>query len=1030
MLYGHKILERVTDVKDILMSAESFAFDIESNTVPDDRCFRHFPDEITDSFRNYSSKYGVSFLADITHISFYVPGHPLMCLPGPKFEYDTGKCIANPGVAKFIKELFTREKPYTAICHNAVFDLRSIGGHIGFEIPAHQTIWDTYANGIRMMMAEGGSDTSKQLEYAPSLEAMAERVELEHLPDMEPFMSFMKKQRKNLGDMTSSIQKSKDESWEAMKLSRPVTEAQIKSTAKKMVLLYAAYDSRMHYLLYERQQELLEKYVTEEQSFEFYGLTYVRHTAARKLIDYENRITRVAVNQAINGVTIDLAYIKQFAIESQKKFTVVAKQLVDFETNLPISLEDFRMMYWYEMVIKAGQRKGSLNDARKWEGWEYKPFSKEKLAPFITDEKWLETLSQMVPGLSTTAWRKMCESLPEYTFDLTLYIQKMCFDRSLEGQFKAKLVYDWYKNVTIQTDEMTDDDIINSDKWKPFALFILGGQTPPSGKDIDENPFLVTAKARQSSFEGNDLRIYALKNMLFSSGKEALAWYMNKDDRPGSIISLYRKKEHIKADLQSALEFLMHAARDNKVHSNIRRVARTGRFASNTPNLQNLNMTRSRGFMISQFENGILMEFDYSNAENKSGAAISRDNSFAMATETGDFHTSMAKAYWPDKMAEFETKGDRTSIKKWRGKGKAVTFGTAYGMGTGRLAKELQITYEEAKEILEAKDRQFPGVAAAKERSMRKLDELWPKYKVYPAYVTLWSGNRVWVERNKYEPGRVIKSYTGWNYQQQGAVAELIARAQVAMEKWLRENNKRARVLFNVHDSMIVDTPLEEYYEVAQQTCIIMNRVFPESWANRTTPRIHMESSIGPENAIKWGWQNGREYPIPMNVFVNRWGTHNLPPEELEKEPEFREAPTWLGPIHEGWTIETEMLSNPESVNNERTNHWDTFFKTTSRIDTIKDSLVSLSNSFAEFSKDKPICYVDSEGKLIETDPVPAAQRMWALEGLARNGQTQEEITEVQKAINQMELTMKAFEVVKEQLEAWHAQHTNNQQPT
>lgn len=198
----------------------------------------------------------------------------------------------------------------------------------------------------------------------------------------------------------------------------------------------------------------------------------------------------------------------------------------------------------------------------------------------------------------------------------------------------------------------------------------------------------------------------------YSYGKAAMEWYY---DRYGSLLEDYLLFKKNEKKMQKADELLMHAYSDNKVHSLITSSAVTGRTASSQPNMQNLKMSNDRDRKKSSNFQGTLCSLpgyglfgvDISNAETYMGAIIAHDNLMMEALYDSDFHSQMAARYFPilwQQALEAERNGDGGELKKAiRKASKAITFGTAYGMGAVKLARhaDMQVAIMPKEELLD-----------------------------------------------------------------------------------------------------------------------------------------------------------------------------------------------------------------------------------------------------------------------------------------------------------------------------------------
>ena len=170
------------DQAGFLLDAPVFSVDIETNTENPDATWK--------------DKYGLSFVSDITWISFFVAGYdPVvfdMATINP--ERDT--------IIEFVRQVFNRDG-YTAIAHNAVFDLRSLGGQYGFNIPLGSQVWDTLTFAILLLMGEDfKGDISlkslatryhlfKDVEELEFLERMKSKRDALHLQDAADVMRYV-----------------------------------------------------------------------------------------------------------------------------------------------------------------------------------------------------------------------------------------------------------------------------------------------------------------------------------------------------------------------------------------------------------------------------------------------------------------------------------------------------------------------------------------------------------------------------------------------------------------------------------------------------------------------------------------------------------------------------------------------------------------------------------------------------------------------------------------------------------------------
>ncbi len=345
---------------------------------------------------------------------------------------------------------------------------------------------------------------------------------------------------------------------------------------------------------------------------------------------------------------------------------------------------------------------------------------------------------------------------------------------------------------------------------------------------------------------------------------------------------------------------LRESALDGRAHTLLGRFADTGRNTSSSPNLQNIHFDNSdpvtdmAGILVADDPSSVLIELDYSNAENYSAAMISADNNMAYSCCSTDFHTTRAGFFFGKDVMAGLTPEER---KKKRSQAKTVGFGEGYGMGAKKLAITLGMTVEEAQGLLDLSAKAFPDLAAAKETARNFADN--------NGWIPTWTGRRMRIPTQWWEGRKRFSSYTsGWNYPNQGGVSEIVVRAINRIRRWLLDNNYKTTILSQVHDSLLINLAVDEYPFVPQKIVQIMGSILDEevrykatddhpaiTWNNSTSPAIRWLvdlDNIG--NSHKWGYEANREYPLPIDEYVNKWGVHKLTEAEMKEG----KAPTWI----------------------------------------------------------------------------------------------------------------------------------------
>ena len=239
-----------------------------------------------------------------------------------------------------------------------------------------------------------------------------------------------------------------------------------------------------------------------------------------------------------------------------------------------------------------------------------------------------------------------------------------------------------------------------------------------------------------------------------------------------------------------------------RVHTRLHQAAvASGRLASSDPNLQNIPIRTEEGRLIRGAfvpEPGwVLLDADYSQIELRVVAALAEDPVLLGAFAAGeDIHRRTASEVFGVPMDQVTS--DQRSASK------AVNFGLLYGQGAFALAANIGVSQKEAKAFIERYFERMPKVAAwienAKERALAEglVRTHWGRIRRIPE---LDSPNKQFQAQGLREAVNTIV---------QGTAADLMRRAMVRLHRNLRASGLRARLLLQVHDELLLETPPEE----------------------------------------------------------------------------------------------------------------------------------------------------------------------------------------------------------------------------
>src|SRR5690606_33859934 len=130
---------------------------------------------------------------------------------------------------------------------------------------------------------------------------------------------------------------------------------------------------------------------------------------------------------------------------------------------------------------------------------------------------------------------------------------------------------------------------------------------------------------------------------------------------------------------------------------------------------------------------------------------------------------------------------------------KAINFGLMYGMGAFGLARNLGISRGEAQDYIALYFSRYPGVRDFMERTRTQARE--------QGYVETVFGRRLWLEyiSRGTQAQRAGAERAAINAPMQGTAADIIKRAMVSVDDWLRPHAGRALMILQVHDELVFE---------------------------------------------------------------------------------------------------------------------------------------------------------------------------------------------------------------------------------
>ena len=237
----------------------------------------------------------------------------------------------------------------------------------------------------------------------------------------------------------------------------------------------------------------------------------------------------------------------------------------------------------------------------------------------------------------------------------------------------------------------------------------------------------------------------------------------------------------------------------NRVHSSFNQtMTATGRLSTSTPNFQNIPIRTEDGKEVrkaikAQSDDYQILSADYSQIELRVMAHLSKDEALTKALNDGeDIHTFTAKNV-------FNVKEDQDVLPEMRRIAKIVNFGIMYGAGSFRLSQELGIPFAESKKIIDVYFEKYKGI----KQYMEDTKLLVKKDK---SVQTLLGRKRaVWDSDSQNQVRRDAAERMAINMPIQGTAAEMIKLAMIRIDKDLKENNLKSKLILQIHDELLLE---------------------------------------------------------------------------------------------------------------------------------------------------------------------------------------------------------------------------------
>lgn len=298
-----------------------------------------------------------------------------------------------------------------------------------------------------------------------------------------------------------------------------------------------------------------------------------------------------------------------------------------------------------------------------------------------------------------------------------------------------------------------------------------------------------------------------------------------------SDILEYRQLAKLKSTYADGLSAFIGP--DGRIHSTFNQtITATGRISSTEPNLQNIPVRMELGRLIRKVflpaDGCVFIDADYSQIELRVLAHMSGDEKLIAAyRQAEDIHRITASEV-------FHVPFDEVTPLQRRN-AKAVNFGIVYGISSFGLSQDLSISRKEAQQYIEKYFETYPGIKGF-------LDGCVEQAKEQGYSVTMFGRRRPVPElKSSNFMQRSFGERVAMNAPIQGTAADIIKIAMIRVNERLKREQLRARLLLQVHDELLIETPLEEVDQV--------QRILEEEMTHAADLKVKLEIDMHTGNS-------------------------------------------------------------------------------------------------------------------------------------------------------------------------------------
>ncbi|MBR5393443.1 MAG: DNA polymerase I, partial [Prevotella sp.] len=503
---------------------------------------------------------------------------------------------------------------------------------------------------------------------------------------------------------------------------------------------------------------------------------------------YENpKILKIGQN-----IKYDLEVLRNYGVELKGALwdTMIAHYLIQPELRhnmdyMAETLLNYKTIHIDELIGPKGKNQKSMRD----------------LPPTLVYEYACED-ADVTLKLKNVLEPKLKESGVEHLFyDIEMPLVPVLAEMEMNG-------------VCIDTDSLNETSKIFTNRMQELEqrIYELAGEqfniaSPKQVGDILFGKMKIIDKPKKT------------KTGQFVTNEEVLMQLKHKSEIVEDILN-HRGLKKLLGTYIDALPKLINP-RTGHIHTSFNQtITATGRLSSSDPNLQNIPIRGEDGKEIRKAfipEPGCLFfSADYSQIELRVMAHLSQDeNMMNVFREGKDLHAATAATIYKKEINDV-SRDERTKSKR-------ANFGIIYGITVFGLAERLDISRDEAKQLIDGFFQTFPQVHQYMEASKQKARE-----KGYAETV---------FHRRRYLPDINSHNATVRNFAErnainapiQGSAADIIKVAMIRIFNSFKAEGIKSKMILQVHDELNFSVYPEEKEIVERIVIEEMQNAFPLS---------------------------------------------------------------------------------------------------------------------------------------------------------------------------------------------------------